>query len=266
DQLKKKPQLIVGSAGRILELFRKGKLRLGHVGCLVLDEFDRLLDDQNVGTVAELVRTLPKEGMQYLMFSATAPKKARERADFLEHPEFVRVEEPLEAGNREDLYLMVPFREKIDMVRKLARNLSVKRGMVFVNRSFDAGRALEKLRYEGIRAESLLGNADKMVRKKALEDFRKGKVHLLLSTDLAARGLDIPEVDYVFNLDIPESANVYLHRAGRTARAGAKGRVVTLADAKESMKLEALEQKLGISLKLLKKPRGERPVKKRSKK
>lgn len=267
EQLKKKPQLIVGSAGRILELFRKGKLRLEHVGCLVLDEFDRLLDDQNVGTVAELVRTLPRSGMQYLMFSATAPKKARERADFLEHPEFVRVEEePLEEGNREDLYLMVPFREKIDMVRKLARNLSVKRGLVFVNRSFDAGRALEKLRYEGIRAESLLGNADKMMRKKALEDFRKGKVQLLLSTDLAARGLDIQDVDYVFNLDIPESANVYLHRAGRTARAGAKGCVVTLADAKESLKLEALEQKLGISLKLLKKPRGARPVKKRSKK
>ena len=105
-----------------------------------------------------------------------------------------------------------------------------------------------------------------MVRKKALEDFRKGKVQLLLSTDLAARGLDIPEVDYVFNLDVPESPHVYLHRAGRTARAGAKGTVVTLADAKEAMKLELLEQKLGISLKLLKRPREARSGKKRNKK
>lgn len=264
EKLKKKPHIIVGSAGRILELSRKGRLKLEKVDCLVLDEFDRLLDDQNVETVAEMVRTLPKEGVQYLMFSATAPKKARERADFLEHPEFIRVEgEPARAMDREDLYVMVPFRDKIERVRKLARNLEVKRGLVFVNRSFDAQRTLEKLRYEGIRAESLLGSGDKMTRKKALADFRKGKIQLLLSTDLAARGLDIPDVDYVFNLDLPESADVYLHRAGRTARAGAKGTVVTLADEKEAMKLELLERKLGISLKPLKKIRGGQKTRKK---
>ena len=267
EKLKKKPQLIVGSAGRILELSRKGKLKLGGVRCLVLDEFDRLLDDQNAGTVAELVRTLPGQNVQYLMFSATAPKKARERADFLEHPEFIRVEGVREeTGVREDFYVTVPFRDKIEMVRKLSRTLPVRRGLVFINRAYDAGRALEKLRYEGIRAESLLGNADKMARKKALEDFRKGKVQLLLSTDLAARGLDIADVDYVFNLGFPESAEVYLHRAGRTARAGAKGTVITLADAKESAKLALLEQRLGISLKPLKRPGSKRLARKKDKK
>ncbi|MBR3458918.1 MAG: DEAD/DEAH box helicase, partial [Selenomonadaceae bacterium] len=252
EKLKKKPHLVIGSAGRILELSRKGKLKLDRVNCLVLDEFDRLLDDQNVKTVSDLVRELPQEGMQYLMFSATAPKKARERADFLGSPEFIRVRElPDEAGEREDLYMMVPFRDKIEAVRKLARTLPVKRGLVFINRAFDAERALEKLCYEGIRAVSLLGNADKMARKHAIADFRKGKAQLLLSTDLAARGLDIHDVDYVFNLDLPESADVYRHRAGRTARAGAKGSVITLADGREAAKLKKLEESLGIALKQL---------------
>ena len=252
EKLKKKPHLVIGSAGRILELSRKGKLKLDRVNCLVLDEFDRLLDDQNVKTVSDLVRELPQEGMQYLMFSATAPKKARERADFLGSPEFIRVRElPDEAGEREDLYMMVPFRDKIEAVRKLARTLPVRRGLVFINRAFDAERALEKLCYEGIRAVSLLGNADKMARKHAIADFRKGKAQLLLSTDLAARGLDIHDVDYVFNLDLPESADVYRHRAGRTARAGAKGSVITLADGREAAKLKKLEESLGIALKQL---------------
>ena len=252
EKLKKKPHVVVGSAGRILELSRKGKLNLRQANCLVLDEFDRLLDDQNAGTVAALIGAVPENGVQYLMFSATASKRARERADFLQHPEFVRVEDvPAGTGERENFYALVPFRGKVDLLRRLTRSLPVKRGLVFLNRAFDAGRALEKLRYEGISAESLLGCADKMSRKKALADFQKGKAQLLLSTDLAARGLDIPDVDYVVNLDLPESAEVYLHRAGRTARAGAGGAVITLADRKESEKLEEMGRKLGISLKPL---------------
>ncbi len=265
EKLKKKPHLVIGSAGRILELSRKGKLKLDRVRCLVLDEFDRLLDDQNVNTVSDLVRELPQEDMQYLMFSATAPKKARERADFLGSPEFIRVRElPDEAGEREDLYMMVPFRDKIEAVRKLARTLPVKRGLVFINRAFDAERALSKLCYEGIRAVSLLGNADKMARKKAMADFRTGKAQLLLSTDLAARGLDIQDVDYVFNLDMPESADVYRHRAGRTARAGAKGSVITLADGREAEKLKKLEEALGIALKQLRRAPHPRKGKKKA--
>lgn len=265
EKLKKKPHLVIGSAGRILELSRKGKLKLDRVRCLVLDEFDRLLDDQNVNTVSDLVRELPQEDMQYLMFSATAPKKARERADFLGSPEFIRVRElPDEAGEREDLYMMVPFRDKIEAVRKLARTLPVKRGLVFINRAFDAERALSKLCYEGIHAVSLLGNADKMARKKAMADFRTGKAQLLLSTDLAARGLDIQDVDYVFNLDMPESADVYRHRAGRTARAGAKGSVITLADGREAEKLKKLEEALGIALKQLRRAPHPRKGKKKA--
>ena len=260
DKLKDKPQLIIGSAGRIIELARKGKLKLQQVKLLVLDEFDRLLDDQNLQATADVVRLLPKE-RQVLMFSATAPNKALERADFLEHPEHIQVKETAETLEaRENLYLMTPFREKIGMIRKLTNSLGVKRGLVFINRVYDAEKTLDHLRFDGIQAESLLGHSNKQARQKAIADFKSGKVRLLLSTDLAARGLDIPEVDYVFNLDLPESAQTYQHRAGRTARAGAKGTVITLADIKEAYKLEQLEKKLGISFKGLKRKADQKPA------
>ena len=261
DKLKDKPQLIVGSAGRILELAQKNKLKLHKVNLLVLDEFDRLFDDQNMGNTADVVRLLP-EDRQVIMVSATAPKKALERADFLQHPEIIKVEaDPASQSQRENLYRMTPFRSKVETVRHLARRLAVKRGLVFINKVFDAERILAQLRYEGFMVGTLLGHNNKQARQKAIADFKAGRIKLLLSTDLAARGLDIPEVDYVFNLDLPESAEVYLHRAGRTARAGAKGTVITLADNKEAYKLEQLERKLGIDFKPLK--GGDKPAPKK---
>jgi superfamily II DNA/RNA helicase len=146
---------------------------------------------------------------------------------------------------------MTPFRSKVETVRHLARRLAVKRGLVFINKVFDAERILAQLRYEGFMVGTLLGHNNKQSRQKAIADFKAGRIKLLLSTDLAARGLDIPDVDYVFNLDLPESAEVYLHRAGRTARAGAKGTVITLADNKEAYKLELLEKQLKLALKPL---------------
>lgn len=253
DKLKQKPQLIIGSTGRMLELSRKGKLRLAHVKTLVLDEFDRMLDDQNVPHLRDFLDVLPEESkLQFLFFSATAPKKALERADFLNHPEVIRVKEsPEELSRRAHFCCMVPFRDKAAMVRKLTRRLGVKRGLVFIHRAFDAERTLSKLQYEGIRAGSLLGHSGKMERKQAIADFEKGKLQLLLSTDLAARGLDMEGIDYVFNLDLPDSAQLYQHRAGRTARAGAIGAVITLADAREAVKLAELEKKLDVQIRPL---------------
>lgn len=256
DKLKEKPQLIVGSAGRIIELARKGKLKLHGVRMLVLDEFDRLLDDQNDMTTADVVKLLP-EDRQALMFSATDPKKARERASFLGQPELIEIEQSAEkiAACRH-YFVPVPFREKIERVRRLTRSLPIKRGLVFINKTFAAEQTLAKLRYKGIRAESLLGKDAKQSRQSAMAAIKGGRAQLLLSTDLAARGLDIPDVDYVINLDFPESAQVYKHRAGRTARAGHEGAVITLMDVKESLKLEKLEKRLGIKFEPLPKTAG----------
>lgn len=266
DKLKEKPQLVVGSAGRILELARKGKLKLTGVRFLVLDEFDRLLDDQNDMTTADVVKLLPQD-RQALMFSATDPKKARERASFLGHPERIEIEQSAEEmAACHHYFVTVPFREKIERVRKLTRSLPIERGLVFINRTFAAEQTLAKLRYEGIRAESLLGKDAKQSRQSAIAAIKGGRAQLLLSTDLAARGLDIPAVDYVINLDFPESAQVYQHRAGRTARAGHQGAVITLIDFKEAVKLEQLGKKLGIEFERLPRaaaPSAHRPARQR---
>lgn len=253
DKLKEKPQLIIGSAGRLLELARRKKLQLNKAKILVLDEFDRLLDDQNLQNTADVVRLMPpKEELQILLFSATTSRKALERAGFLGTLEHIVVEDKAVAnGLREDYYRITPFREKIEVLRKLTRRLNITRGLVFINKKFDVEKTLAHLRYEGLSVESLVSAGGKQERQHAVSAFSKGKVRLLLATDVAARGLDIPGIDYVVNLDVPENAQAYLHRAGRTARAGAHGKVITLADIKEAYKLELLEKQLKIQLKPL---------------
>ncbi|MBQ7497168.1 MAG: DEAD/DEAH box helicase [Selenomonas sp.] len=253
DKLKEKPQLIIGSAGRLLELARRKKLQLNKVKVLVLDEFDRMLDDQNLQNTADVVRLMPpREEMQILLFSATTSRKALERASFLGNSEHIVVEDTaVKSGLRDDYYRITPFREKIEVLRKLTRRLNITRGLVFINKRFDVEKTLSHLRYEGLSVESLISAGGKQERQHAVSAFSKGKVRLLLATDVAARGLDIPGIDYVVNLDVPENAQAYLHRAGRTARAGAHGTVITLADIKEAYKLELLEKQLKIALKPL---------------
>ena len=255
DKLKEKPQLVVGTTGRILELAQKGKLKLSGVRLLVLDEFDRLLDKQGGEETAAFVRRLRREAAEphYALFSATATKLACERAAFLGAPVRITIEGAAHVPSAIRHYaVMTPFREKAERVRRLTRRLGVRRGIVFLGRAFDAERTLAKLRYDGVRAEALVGTADKMARQKAIADFRRGRVTLLLATDVAARGLDLPEVDTVFNLDLPEDARTYLHRAGRTGRAGREGRVITLADYREAEKLTRLSRQLGFDFSPLK--------------
>ena len=266
EKLKEKPQLIIGSAGRLLELSRRKKLQLSKAKVLVLDEFDRLLDDQNLQNTADVVRLMPpREQLQILLFSATTSRKALERASFLGEPEHITVEDTaVESGLRDDYYRITPFREKIEVLRKLTRRLNITRGLVFINKKFDVEKTLSHLRYEGLSVESLVSAGGKQERQHAVSAFSKGKVRLLLATDVAARGLDIPGIDYVVNLDVPENAQAYLHRAGRTARAGAHGAVITLADIKEAYKLEQLEKQLKLELKSLEPggkslPRGAQP-------
>ena len=246
EKLKKKPQIIVGSAGRIIELQKKGKLKLQQVKMLVLDEFDRLLDDQNQESIAKVQQMVARD-CQYLLFSATAPGKALDRADFLAKPQIIKVNDrAILQPQIENCYFLVEFRDKVEMLKKLSKTLAVKRALVFVNKAYDVDVALEKLIHGGMKAASLVGSSDKISRQKAIADFTKGNINLLLATDIAARGLDIPNVDYVFNLDLPENEKVYLHRVGRTGRAGAKGTAITLVDSKEITKFAAIGQKLQV--------------------
>ena len=225
EVLKKKPALVVGSAPRVQELNRLGK--------------------QHLDDVRSVIRLLPKE-TQMLFLSATAGTSAVRMAESLCTLRCIRVEGTNDTY--ENYYHIVSFRDKIKAVQKLTRRLPIKRGLVFVGRSFDAAHALEKLRFEDIKAVALLGQERRDQRRAALDAIRAGRAELLISTDLAARGLDIEDVDYVIHLDLPEDVRTYRHRAGRTARAGKAGAVISLVDEREMDKLRALAARMEIEL------------------
>lgn len=248
DKLKTKPQIVVGSAGRMIELQKKGKLKLQTVKYLVLDEVDRLLDDQNLATITNIVKGVARD-CQHLLFSATISPRTINRANFVQNPSLISLKDDIVAKpNIEHLYFIADYREKIEVLRKLTRILNVNRGLVFVNKTDDIVTTLEKLKFHGLKVAGLIGSANKMDRKKAIDDFTKGKVELLVASDIAARGLDIADIDFVINIDLPEDEKVYLHRIGRTGRAGKFGCAISLVAPKEVIKLGDYAKKIKVEL------------------
>ncbi len=249
DMLKGKPQIIVGSSGRILELIQKRKINAQTIKTIIIDEADRLLDDMNWASVKAVVKTTMRD-RQMLLFSATMAPAALERAkELMRDPEVIAVKG--QTGIPADIshmYFVCEQREKIEVLRKLAAHLNVEQALVFINQSEAIETTVMKLSYHGLAAAGIYGTAVKADRQKALADFRSGKVRLLVASDLAARGLDIPGVAYVFNLELPEDPQIYLHRVGRTGRAGQSGTAISLVTRKETELIAKFEKALKIKL------------------
>lgn len=251
DKLKERPHIVVGSSGRILELIQKKKINAQTIKTIILDEADRLLDDHNQETVKAVIKTTLKE-RQILLFSATITQVTHDRsASFLQMPAVITVKEQAAGtgGTVEHMYFMCERRDKVEMLRKLVHSTGLKQALVFVNRSEDLELTAAKLNYHGLKASSLHGTFVQADRKKALEDFRSGRVQLLVASDLAARGLDIAGIEYIFNLDLPEEPALYLHRAGRTGRAGRSGTVISIVAKRETGLLQHYEKTLKIAVK-----------------
>lgn len=249
EKLREKPHIIVGPGGRILELIQKKKINAATIKTIILDEADRLLDDQNIESIKAVIKTTMRD-RQMLLFSATITTAASARArEFMREPEAVAAAgEDKVAPGIEHLYIVVDQRDKMEALRKLARIIQGERGLVFVNKSEEIETTVAKLNYLGLRAAGLHGSAVKTDRKKALEDFRSGRIQLLVASDVAARGLDIQGVDYIFNLDLPEDAQVYLHRAGRTGRAGREGIAVSVVNQREAAFIGKIAKELQITI------------------
>jgi ATP-dependent RNA helicase DeaD len=249
DKLKEKPHIIVGSSGRILELIQKKKITSQTIKTIIIDEADRLLDDRNVDSVKAVLKTTLKD-RQIMLFSATITPHTLELAKgIMREPEIIAVAE--EYSDRPDIshmYFLAEQRDKIEVVRKMVRLVNAERALVFINKSDDIDDTTEKLVYHGLKAASIHGSSVKGDRKKSLEDFRKGKVKLLVASDVAARGLDIVGVDYVFNLDMPEDPQVYLHRVGRTGRAGKSGIAISVVTKQEVALIHKYEKMLKINI------------------
>lgn len=254
EKLKEKPQILVGSAGRILELIQKKKISSQTLRTIVLDEADRLLDDKNIQTVKSVIKTTLKD-RQVLLFSATIPPETLVQASsFLSDPVVVRVSEKATvAPTITHHYFICEQRDKFEMLRKLIHHLEPERALIFINKSEEIQKTVEKLNYHGLDAQGISGSYQKGERGKVMENFRAGKIRLLVASDLAARGLDIKNITHIFNLDIPEDPQLYLHRVGRTGRAGQSGLAISLATEKEVHLLHKIENtyKITISLKKL---------------
>ncbi len=248
EKLKKKPQIVVGSPGRMVELLSKGKLKAKFFRCIVIDEADRLLNEESFESVRTLVDAAPA-GRQLVFASATLESQStaviREIAPDLQM---------LQAGaaavneNIEHLYLICEWRDKPDELRKLLHALDPERAIVFTHRNDEAQVVAARLSHHQIPAVDLNAALHKEDRKQAMDDFRSGRTRVLIASDIAARGLDIKGVTHIFNFDVPTLSKAYLHRVGRTGRAGAKGLAITLATEIEARVITRYEEELGIRL------------------
>ncbi len=234
EKLREKPHIIVGSTGRILELIKRRKINAQTVKTIVIDEGDRLLDENNIGVVKDIIKTTMRD-RQLMLFSATVNERTLTIAkDLMKEPEVIKVQaQQMLNPQVEHLYLVTEQRDKLEVLRKLIAAEKPERGIVFINKSDEVEITTSKLKYHQINAFGIFGSADKEDRKKALEGFRNGKIQLLVASDIAARGLDIEDVTHIFNLDMPEDPQDYLHRAGRTGRVGKFGTVISIVTLRE---------------------------------
>ncbi len=234
DKLKEKPHIIVGSSGRILELIKMRKIRSHTVKTIVIDEGDRLLDENNIDSVKDIIKTTMKD-RQLIVYSATINENTINIAkSLMKEAEVIKIEKELTVNpNINHMYFTTEQRDKIKMLRKLIAAIKPKKAIVFINRDDKIQITTSKLQYHQIKAYGIHGNATKEERKKALNDFRNGKIQLLIASDLAARGLDVTGVTHIFNLDLPEDSKDYLHRVGRTGRAGKSGTAISIVTKRE---------------------------------
>lgn len=246
EKLKAKPHIAVGSPGRIVELIERGKLKTAHLRSIVVDEADRLLDDESLHWIQKLVGAAPP-ARQLIFASATIGPQTRQVIATLS-PDAERVRPGAVAvnDNIEHLYLVCEERDKPDVLRKLLNAFDVPRSIVFVHRNEVAERVAAKLAHHKLAVADLSAELDKMTRKRAMEGIRRGAIRIMIATDLAARGLDIPGMTHVFNLDVPTLSKGYLHRVGRTGRAGARGMAISLVTEIEARLVRRYERELGI--------------------
>ena len=238
--------ILVATPGRLLDLIGQGHIRLDRVETFVLDEADRMLDMGFIRDVRKIVAMLPSR-RQTLLFSATMPPDiARLAAAILDAP--VRVEVTPAASTVERTDQLVMFVERADkraLLCAILRDPALSRVLVFTRTKHTANRLAEQLVRAGFGAEAIHGNKSQSARQRALEDFRAGAVRVLVATDIAARGIDIDAISHVVNYELPNVPETYVHRIGRTARAGATGAAISLCDTEERAYLKDIERLIG---------------------
>ncbi len=235
--------VLVATPGRLLDLIEQRQVRLDSVEFFVLDEADRMLDMGFLPAVKRIVALVPKE-RQTLLFSATMPQSvAGLAAGLLRDP--ARVEVTPQATSAERVgqtVLFVDKEHKRALLDELLRDKAIVRALVFTRTKHGANRVAEQLAKTGVRVDAIHGNKSQGARQKALDGFKSGKIRVLVATDIAARGIDVEGITHVINFDLPNEPESYVHRIGRTARAGADGIAISFCDAEETAYLRDIEK------------------------
>ena len=228
--------ILIATPGRLLDLMNQGYVHLDHLEMFVLDEADRMLDMGFIHDVKKLIRQLPKQ-KQTLLFSATMPPQiAQLAASLLHSPVKVEVTPVSSTAEKiEQSVYFVPKKNKQPLLVHLLNEMNIQRTLVFTRTKHGADRIAKDLKKANIAADAIHGNKSQGARQNALNNFKRGKLKVLVATDIAARGIDVDALEHVINFDLPDVAETYVHRIGRTGRAGASGKAFSFCDGREEM-------------------------------
>ena len=242
----KTSNIIVGTPGRLLDLFKKGKINADELEYFVLDEADRMLDMGFQDELEQIISYIPDE-RQNLLFGATIPRSLKKMCDrYGIDPETIRIEKSEHTRNLDEKYVNANRDEKLSMLytflKKRDRDLSV----VFCQTKNTTRWLADKLRKNDIDAQELNGDMNQNQREDVLERFENGEIKVVVATDVAARGIDVDRVTHVFNYDVPDKADTYTHRIGRAGRQGREGEAITLLEKDDHKKFRKIKNKLDI--------------------
>lgn len=253
DNLKSKPSIIIGTPARICQLINMKKIKVHEVKSLVLDEADKLLGKTYIEHVHSIRKSLMKY-TQVLLFSASIDKKTRKEANNLTFKPIdidinsIKASESVIPSTIKHNYVITDRRERIETLRKLIKAVKPSKAIIFINTKYDLEESLQKLLYHNYNVGYLSSNADATTKRNTLDKFRSGKLQLLLATDIAARGLQIDDIDVVINVNLPEESKEYIHRVGRCGRNGNQGLALSIITENETNKIKKYQKEFHINM------------------
>lgn len=249
EVLKDKPQIIIGNPSRILELIHLKKLKTSNVRALVLDEADRLVSVEIADETKKLISTIPCDA-QFIACTATLNQNTKHtlKGLFSNLSEIILPKEDILSKKITHYALFAESRDKISTLKSFILAENPEKLLVFTSRADQVENIAQKLQYKKVDCMTLHAKTDKKERKAAIDRFRNGKCRILITSDLASRGLDIPGITHIVQMDLPSNEDFFVHRSGRTARAGKSGINVVIGDEFEMRKYAALEKKLGLKV------------------